>query len=52
MKSAWFLIDRLGESVSVDYNAANEFPATVTEAIAAKGYVPDQIFNCDETGLF
>lgn len=32
--------------------AAQEFPAVVRQLIEEKGFVPQQIFNCDETGLF
>ncbi|XP_058790941.1 tigger transposable element-derived protein 1-like [Phymastichus coffea] len=41
-----------GESSSADHEAARVFPAQVREVIAEKHFVPDQIFNCDETGLF
>ncbi|CAB0044839.1 unnamed protein product, partial [Trichogramma brassicae] len=41
-----------GESASADHEAARTFPQHIREIIAAKHYVPDQIFNCDETGLF
>lgn len=42
----------IGESASADQEAAKNFPAELKELIAAKGYVPDQVFNGDETGLF
>ncbi|XP_058809920.1 tigger transposable element-derived protein 1-like [Phymastichus coffea] len=41
-----------GESSNADHEAARVFPAQVREVIAEKHFVLDQIFNCDETGLF
>lgn len=42
----------LGESASADHEAAKNFPPLLRETIAVKNYVPDQIFNVDETGLY
>lgn len=41
-----------GESASADHEAAQQFLPILQETITEKGYVPDQVFNCDETGLF
>ena len=41
-----------GEAASSDHEAAKKFPTKVRDIIKAKGYVPKQIFNCDETGLY
>ncbi|XP_064078530.1 tigger transposable element-derived protein 1-like [Macrobrachium nipponense] len=45
-------IVRHGEAASADVNAAEEFVKTFAEFVEAEGYIPQQIFNCDETGLF
>lgn len=41
-----------GEKASADHEAAQNFPSQLRELIAEKHYVADQIFNCDETGLY
>lgn len=41
-----------GESASADHEAAQNFLPDLQETITEKGYFPDQVFNCDETGLF
>ncbi|XP_064101254.1 tigger transposable element-derived protein 1-like [Macrobrachium nipponense] len=41
-----------GEAASADVKAAEEFVKTFAEFVEAEGYIPQQIFNCDETGLF
>ncbi|XP_061622154.1 tigger transposable element-derived protein 1-like [Phyllopteryx taeniolatus] len=38
------------ETASSDVN--EDYRKTFTDVIAAEGYVPQQVFNCDETGLF
>ncbi|XP_064093865.1 tigger transposable element-derived protein 1-like [Macrobrachium nipponense] len=43
---------RHGEAASADVKAAEEFVKTFAEFVEAEGYIPQQIFNCDETGLF
>ena len=40
-----------GEKASPDNEAAQKFIPELKDLIARKGYVLDQIFNCDETGL-
>ncbi|XP_015437248.1 PREDICTED: tigger transposable element-derived protein 1-like [Dufourea novaeangliae] len=37
---------------SSDVKAAEVYIKTFSELIEAKGYIPQQVFNCDETGLF
>lgn len=41
-----------GEKASADQEAASKFPVELKSLIEEKGYHPDQIFNCDETGLY
>ncbi|CAF2050242.1 unnamed protein product [Rotaria magnacalcarata] len=41
-----------GESASADHTAANLYPETFQKIIDDKGYLPEQVFNADETGLF
>uniref|UniRef100_A0A668TE05 HTH CENPB-type domain-containing protein n=1 Tax=Oreochromis aureus TaxID=47969 RepID=A0A668TE05_OREAU len=43
---------RHGEAESSDQEAAEEFLKKFEELINQEGYIPQQIFNCDETGLF
>ncbi|KFM77792.1 Tigger transposable element-derived protein 1, partial [Stegodyphus mimosarum] len=43
---------RHGEAASSDVKAAEVYIITFSELIEAKGYLPQQVFNCDETGLF
>ena len=43
---------RHGEAASADLNAGKEFVSRFSEIIAEEGYTPQQVFNCDETGLF
>jgi hypothetical protein len=41
-----------GEAASADTVAAAAYPAELKEHIEEKGYLPEQVFNADETGLF
>ena len=43
---------RHGEAASADTKAAEEFTHRFALLISEGGYVPQQVFNCDETGLF
>ncbi|KAL3967274.1 NLR family CARD domain-containing protein 3 [Sarotherodon galilaeus] len=43
---------RHGEAASSDQEAAEEFLKKFEEFINQEGYIPQQVFNCDETGLF
>ncbi|GBM84642.1 Tigger transposable element-derived protein 1 [Araneus ventricosus] len=45
-------IVRHGEAASSDVKAAEDYLKTFSELIEANGYIPQQVFNCDETGLF
>ena len=42
----------MGEAASVDYAAAADYPAKLKALILEGGYMPQQVFNVDETGLF
>ncbi|CAH2300457.1 tigger transposable element-derived 1-like [Pelobates cultripes] len=41
-----------GEAASSDIAAAEEFATEFLEVIVSGGYLPQQVFNCDDTGLF
>lgn len=41
-----------GEKASADLEAAARFPGEFQKFVAEKGYSYDQVFNCDETGLY
>ena len=41
-----------GEAASADADAANEYPNTLKKIIERGGYLPEQDFNVDETGLY
>ena len=41
-----------GESASADVQAADDFPQLLREIIEEHDYLPEQIFNVDETGLY
>ncbi|GBL65099.1 Tigger transposable element-derived protein 1 [Araneus ventricosus] len=43
---------RHGEAASSDVIAAEDYLKAFSELIGANGYIPQQVFNCDETGLF
>jgi hypothetical protein len=43
---------RHGERASSDTDAANDFVKEFGEFVETGGFVPQQVFNCDETGLF
>lgn len=40
-----------GEAASSDIMAAEDYLKTFSELIEAKGYIPQQVFNCHEPGL-
>lgn len=42
----------VGESASADHESAQRFPAELKKIIDENGYLPQQVFNADETGLF
>ena len=44
-------IKLIGECASADHDAAKAFPAELASLIE-KGYLPEQVFNADETGFF
>ncbi|UYV84168.1 hypothetical protein LAZ67_X001410 [Cordylochernes scorpioides] len=43
---------RHGEAASSDMKAAEDYIKTFADLIKAQGYISQQVFNCDETGLF
>lgn len=43
---------RHGEAASSDVKAAEDFLKTFSELMETKGFIPQHVFNCDETGLF
>lgn len=43
---------RHGEAASANAEAAEKFISDFADYIDAEGFVPQQVFNCDETGLF
>ena len=45
-------IKLVGERASADHYMAKAFPAELASLIKEKGYLPKQVFNADETGLF
>ena len=45
-------VTRHGEAASSDQAAAEKYVAEFQEYVRAEEFVPQQVFNCDETGLF
>ncbi|XP_008104049.2 tigger transposable element-derived protein 1 [Anolis carolinensis] len=43
---------RHGEAAGSDMKAAEDFVVIFAKLIEAEGYIPQQVFSCDETGLF
>ncbi|XP_069815758.1 tigger transposable element-derived protein 1-like [Dendropsophus ebraccatus] len=43
---------RHGEAASANKEAAEQFASEFKAYIETEGFVPQQVFNCDETGLF
>ena len=41
-----------GECASADHKEAEMFPVHLAQIIEEKGYLPEQVFNTDETSLF
>ena len=42
----------VGETASADHSAAESYPEQLKKLIEDKGYLPEQVFNADETGLY
>jgi transposase-like protein len=40
------------EAASANQKAAEEFVQNFSDYVKAEGFLPQQVFNCDETGLF
>lgn len=47
-----YFIVRQGEAASADMKAAEDYLKTFAVITAAQRYIPQQVFNCDKTGLF
>nr|XP_053647227.1 tigger transposable element-derived protein 1-like isoform X3 [Cherax quadricarinatus] len=45
-------VERHGKTASLDKRGAEEFVDGFKEYVKAEGFLPKQVFNCDETGLF
>jgi hypothetical protein len=43
---------RHGETASVNQKPAEEFVQEFSDYVKAEGFLPQQVFNCYETGLF
>ncbi|KFD50448.1 hypothetical protein M513_08675 [Trichuris suis] len=41
-----------GEAASADQESASTFPQEFRRLVGRKGYLPEQVYNCDETALF
>jgi hypothetical protein len=41
-----------GEAASANQKAAEEFVQDFSDYVKAERFLPQQVFNCDETGLF
>ncbi|XP_028658934.2 tigger transposable element-derived protein 1-like [Erpetoichthys calabaricus] len=52
MRTGIHSVVRHREGASADKDASNDFVTEFGEFVEAEGFVPQQIFNCDETGLF
>ncbi|XP_068200670.1 tigger transposable element-derived protein 1-like [Palaemon carinicauda] len=46
------LVVRHGEATSFDMKATEEYIERFASLVAEEGNIPQQVFNCDETGLF
>ena len=43
---------RHGEAASSNKDAAEKFVENFKDFMDREGFIPEQVFNCDETGLF
>ena len=43
---------RYGEAASSNKDAAEKFVVKFKDFADREGFIPEQVFNCDETGLF
>jgi len=43
---------RHGEAAIANQKAAGEFVQDFSDYVKANGFIPQQVFDCDETGLF
>ncbi|GFT45984.1 HTH CENPB-type domain-containing protein [Nephila pilipes] len=52
IKEKQLAVIRHGEASSGDIKATENFIKVFEKLISEEGYLPQQVFNCDETGLF
>nr|XP_034983735.1 tigger transposable element-derived protein 1-like [Zootoca vivipara] len=52
IRSGIHSVVRHGEAASSDVPVAEEFATEFLEVVKTQGYLPQQVFNCDETRLF
>ncbi|XP_034987686.1 tigger transposable element-derived protein 1 [Zootoca vivipara] len=52
IRSGIHSVVRHGEAASSDVPAAEDFATEFLEVVKTQGYLPQKIFNCNETGLF
>ena len=45
-------VTRHGEAASSNKEAAEKYVAEFSDYVNVEGFLPQQVFNCDETGLF
>jgi len=41
-----------GEAASSNTDAAEKFVEKIKDFVDREGFIPEEVFNCDETGLF
>jgi hypothetical protein len=51
-RSSIHSVVRHGEAVSANQKAAEQFVQDFSDYVKAERFLPQQVFNCDETGLF
>ena len=51
-RSGIYCVTRHGEAASADTKAAEDFVKEFKRLVESEGYVAQQVFSCDETGLF
>ncbi|KAJ7345784.1 hypothetical protein JRQ81_001734 [Phrynocephalus forsythii] len=52
VRSGIHSVVRHGEAANSDLPPAEDFTAEFLHTMSAQGYLPQQVFNCDDTGLF
>ena len=51
-RSEIHIVVRHGEAASANQKDAEEFVQDFSDYVKANGFIPQQVYNCDETGLF